>query len=37
MRKAEIVQRIAEETGWTTAKAAEAVEEILATVKQALQ
>ena len=37
MRKVEIVQRIAEETECTNAKAEEAVEVILATLKQALQ
>jgi nucleoid DNA-binding protein len=33
MRKAEIVQRIAEETGRTAVQAAAAVEAVLATVK----
>ena len=37
MRKMEIVQRIAQELGCTTAKAAAAVEAILAAVKAALQ
>jgi len=37
MRKVEIVQRIAEEIECTTAKAEEAVEAILATIKEALR
>ena len=37
MRKAEMVQRIAEEMGCTKVQADEAVEAILATVKEALQ
>jgi len=37
MRKAEMVQRIAQELGCTTAKAEAAVEAILAAVKAALQ
>ena len=37
MRKAEIVQRMAQELGCTTAKAEAAVEAILAAVKAALQ
>ena len=37
MRKAEIVQRIAQELGCTTAKAEAAVEALLTTVKTALQ
>jgi nucleoid DNA-binding protein len=36
MRKAEIVQRIAEETGCTAMQAAAAVEAVLATVKACL-
>jgi len=37
MRKAEIVQRIAQELGCTTAKAEAAVEAILTTIKASLQ
>jgi len=37
MRKVDIVRRIAEDTECTTAQAAEAVEAILATVKEGLQ
>ena len=37
MRKAEMVQRIAEETGCTTVQAAQAVEAILAVIKADLQ
>ena len=37
MRKAEMVQRIAQELGCTTAKAAAAVEAILTTIKASLQ
>jgi len=37
MRKAEMVQRIAQELGSTTAKAAAAVEAILTTIKASLQ
>ena len=37
MRKAEMVQRIAQELGCTTAKAAGAVEAILTTIKASLQ
>ena len=37
MRKAEIVQRIAEETECTNVQADKAVEAILATIKEALQ
>ena len=37
MRKVDIVRRIAEETECTIAQAAEAVEAILATVKEGLQ
>ena len=37
MRKAEIVQRIAQELGCTTTKAETAVEAILTTIKASLQ
>ena len=37
MRKAEMVQRIAQELGCTTAKAAAVVEAILTTIKASLQ
>ena len=37
MRKAEMIQRIAQELGCTTAKAAAAVEAILTTIKASLQ
>jgi nucleoid DNA-binding protein len=37
MRKADMVQRIAEETSCTLAQAEEAVEAMLATIKEALQ
>jgi integration host factor subunit alpha len=37
MRKADIVQRVAEETACTHGQAAEAVDAILATMKEALQ
>ncbi len=37
MRKAEMVQRIAQELGCTTAKAEAAVEAILTTIKTSLQ
>ena len=37
MRKEDIVRRIAEETAYTQAQADEAVEAILATLKQTLQ
>ena len=37
MRKADMVQRIAEETGCTSRQAAEAVDAILATMKEELQ
>ena len=37
MRKAEMVQRIAQELGYTTAKAEAAVEAILTTIKASLQ
>ena len=37
MRKAELVQRIAEELGWTQVQAEEAVAAILTTIKEALR